>query len=96
MAKVNRAPRLIPSLVDQYAQTQPDYVFAQVPITADFADGVKDVTIATFARAVNAVAHKIESRIGRSANFDTIAYIGPSQSIPVPCFILGLTNSSGP
>ena len=80
MAQGKDRSRLIPTLVDQYARTRPDFVFAQVPNTADFADGVKDITIAAFARAVNEVAYRIETRMGRSAQLDTIAYFGPSQS----------------
>lgn len=74
--------RLIPTLVDEYARTDPDYVFALVPKTASFADGLETITISTFARAVNEIAWRCESVLGKSKNFDTIAYIGPSQSLP--------------
>ena len=74
--------RLIPSLVDEYAKADPDYVFAKTPKTTNFADGLQDITIKTFARAVNEIAWRCESVLGKSTNFDTIAYIGPSQSIP--------------
>lgn len=72
--------RLIPSLVDEYARTDPDYVFALIPKTANFADGLKEITISAFARAVNEVASRIDSQIGKSTSFETMAYIGPSQS----------------
>lgn len=49
------------------------------PKSADFADGLDDITISTFARAINEVAHRIESMLGKSTNFDTIAYIGPGE-----------------
>jgi hypothetical protein len=74
--------RLIPSLVDEYAQIDPDYIFAKIPKTTNFADGLQDITIRTFARAVNEVAWRCESLFGKSTSFDTIAYIGPSKSIP--------------
>ena len=80
MSQAKSVPRLIPDLVDDYARTKPDYIFAQVPKTSDFADGLKDITISTFARVVNHIAHRIESVLGKSSDFDTIAYIGPSQS----------------
>lgn len=70
--------RLIPSLVDEYAKNDPEYVFAKIPKTTNFADGLQEITISTFARAVNEVAWRCESIFGRSNNFDTIAYIGPS------------------
>ena len=71
--------RLIPTLVDDYARNEPDYVFALVPKTSDFADGLTEITISAFARAVDEVASRIDSKIGKSTNFDTIAYIGPSE-----------------
>ena len=70
--------RLIPTLVDQYARTEPDYVFALIPKTTNFADGLQEITISAFARAVDEVASRIDSELGRCTNFDTIAYIGPS------------------
>ena len=76
---VDYGHRLIPTLVDEYARTDPDYVFALLPKTANFADGLKEITISAFAKAVNEVASRIDSGFGRSKNFDTIAYIGPSQ-----------------
>ena len=74
--------RLIPSLVDEYARTDPDYVFALIPRTVNFADGLQKITISTFARAVNEIAWRCESVLGKSTDFDTIAYIGPSWSLP--------------
>ena len=77
---VDYGHRLIPSLVDEYARTDPDYVFALVPKTADFKDGLREITISAFARAVDEVASRIDSRLGKCTTFDTIAYLGPSQS----------------
>lgn len=76
---VDYGHRLIPSLVDEYAKTDPDYVFAKIPKTTNFADGLQEITISTFAKAVNEIAWRCESVLGKSGNFDTIAYIGPSQ-----------------
>ena len=71
--------RLIPKLLDELARTTPNRVFALIPRSAQFADGLQDVTISTFARAVNRAASWIESAIGKSTDFETIAYIGPCQ-----------------
>lgn len=70
--------RLLPALVDECARTNPDFVFAMVPKTSNLADGFQDITVKSFARAVNAVAHRIDTSAGRSTKFDTIAYIGPT------------------
>lgn len=88
--------RLIPTLVDEYAQKDPDYVFAMIPRTVNFADGLEKITISTFARAVNEIAWRCESVLGKSTDFDTIAYIGPSQLLtPRILTAPGLTPSSG-
>ena len=71
--------RLIPRFVDELANTTPKRIFALIPRSAQYADGLQDVTIGTFARAVNRVASWIESNIGKGADFETIAYIGPCQ-----------------
>ena len=93
---VDYGHRLIPSLVDEYAKNDPDYVFAKIPRTTNFADGLQEITISTFARAVDEVAWRCEHLFGKSTNFDTIAYIGPSQSIPNHRLIASeLTSSSG-
>lgn len=93
---MNYGHRLIPSLVDEYAKNDPGYVFAKIPKTTNFADGVQEITIGTFARAVNEVAWRCESKLGKSTNFDTIAYIGPSESILHQRSIVSrLTPSSG-
>ena len=79
---VDYGHRLLPTLVDELAQSDPDYVFALIPKTANFEDGLKEITISAFAHAVNEVASRIDSELGKSTNSDTIAYIGPSQSLP--------------
>ncbi|KAL8829644.1 MAG: hypothetical protein Q9191_001895, partial [Dirinaria sp. TL-2023a] len=76
--QVEYGKRLLPALVDECARTNPEYVFAMIPKTADLADGFRDITIESFARAVNEVAHRIDSTAGKSTKFDTIAYIGPT------------------
>lgn len=70
--------RLIPTLVDEFAEKDPNYVFALIPKTPNFADGLQEITIKTFARAVNEIAWRCESVLGKSTDFDTIAYIGPT------------------
>ena len=71
--------RLIPNLLDELAKTTPNHVFALIPRSAQFADGLQDVTISAFARAVNRAASWIESKVGKGTDLETIAYIGPCQ-----------------
>ena len=71
--------RLIPTVVDEMAASTPDHVYASIPRDQDFSGGLDDVTSRDLARAVNRVAFWIEDKIGRSCDFETIAYIGPSK-----------------
>ena len=79
-SQVEYGRRLIPTLVDELAQTTPDQIFALIPRSETFVDGLEDVTVSDFARAVNRAAFWIESKLGKSASFETIAYLGPSKT----------------
>ncbi|KAL8782846.1 MAG: hypothetical protein Q9195_009553 [Heterodermia aff. obscurata] len=70
--------RLIPSIVDELATSSPGFLFAQVPKTSQFADGLIDVTIKDFASAIDHAAYWIESLVGKSDDSSVIAYLGPN------------------
>ncbi|KAF4961276.1 hypothetical protein FSARC_10223 [Fusarium sarcochroum] len=72
-----RGERLLPSLVDEIAATDPDRVFYSITKTQDPSEGFRDITAAEFARGVNRCAWHIEKHLGRGQNFPTLAYIGP-------------------
>ncbi|KAI1387789.1 acetyl-CoA synthetase-like protein [Hypoxylon trugodes] len=72
----NYGRRLLPAVLDELAQSDPNKVYAVIPKTADISDGFRDITMADFARAVNFMARWIEDRFGRSDRFETISYIG--------------------
>ena len=75
--------RSIPSFIDHLAATDPDHVFALVPRASQYADGLIDVTIGTFAKAIDRAAFWIESLVGKSHDSSVLAYLGPSES----CFV---------
>jgi hypothetical protein len=69
--------RLLPVLIDQTARDEPDRAAFSLPRNdSDLSQGYVDVTYATFANAINQIAWLIESTLGRSDKFDTIAYLG--------------------
>ena len=78
--QIEYGKRLLQHVLDEWARHNPKHVFAVVHKTSNLADGFREITIESFARAVNEVAHRIDSTVGRSTQFDTIAYLGPSQS----------------
>lgn len=69
---------LLPNIIDQNARDDPNGVFARIPIGPEYSNGFRDVSKRQLARAINRVAHFIEGNIGRSDDFTSIAYIGPS------------------
>ena len=71
--------RLIPTLVDELAASNPNHIYASIPRNQDFSDGFDDVTSRDLARAVDRSAYWIEHEVGKSVDFETVAYIGPSK-----------------
>lgn len=65
--------RLLASLIDAYASLNPGRVYALVPNSSG---GFRTIAMRKLASAVNYVAWWIEARIGRSDDFETLAYIG--------------------
>lgn len=69
--------RLLPVLIDENARDDPDRAAFSIPRTdLDLSRGYLDITYATFANAINQLAWLIESNLGRSETFDTMAYLG--------------------
>ncbi|KAI0169854.1 acetyl-CoA synthetase-like protein [Hypoxylon sp. FL1284] len=70
--------RLLPSVLDDQARTNPRRLYAVIPKTADVAQGFDEISIADLARCVDFMARWIEDRFGRSDRFETLTYIGLS------------------
>ncbi|KAL8783658.1 MAG: hypothetical protein Q9195_009318 [Heterodermia aff. obscurata] len=70
--------RLIPSLIDELAVCAPQRIYCHVPWTTRIEDGFRAVTYGCLSNAINACAWWIEAEIGKSKDFATIAYLGPS------------------
>jgi len=68
----------LPSVVAQNAKTCPDGLYARAPIGPAYTDAYRDVSNLQYAKAIDYVAHLIESQLGKGVNFETIAYVGPS------------------
>ncbi|KAF2176481.1 acetyl-CoA synthetase-like protein [Zopfia rhizophila CBS 207.26] len=82
--------RLLPVVVDEIAQSQPDLPYASVPLTANLSDGFKDITFSDITSATNYLAAWIHGNLGRSSDFDTIAYIGPGDLRYVVVFLAAI------
>ncbi|KAI1328406.1 hypothetical protein F5Y16DRAFT_419838 [Xylariaceae sp. FL0255] len=73
-AKTNT--RLLPSIVDELALSDPSRILYSIAKTRHPGDGFLDITAARFARAVNRCAWFIEESLGRGVHFPTILYMG--------------------
>jgi len=69
--------RLMPVVIDELSEKQPEKIFAIIPRTLDLDDGFVNVTYRDFANAINRMAEWLEEKMGRSSSFETLAYMGP-------------------
>ncbi|ROV98462.1 hypothetical protein VPNG_08540 [Cytospora leucostoma] len=79
--------RLLPTVVDETAASQPELTYAYVPISNNLGDGFKAITFSDVATATNYMAAWIHQTLGRSTSFQTIAYMGPGDLRYVPVFL---------
>lgn len=68
--------RLLPQVIDAYAESDPVRIYALVPNSADVTQGFRKITMRDLASAVDLIAWWIDSHFGRSESFETLAYIG--------------------
>lgn len=68
--------RLLPQVIDAYAKSDPERIYAMVPRSADVTQGFRKITMKELANAVNRIAWWIDREIGHSDNFETLAYMG--------------------
>ena len=70
--------RLLPTVIDEISEKEPEKVFAIIPRTLNLDDGFVNVTYRDFGNAINRMAAWLEEKMGRSSSFKTLAYMGPS------------------
>ena len=69
-------PPLLPSFVDRVAVEDPDRIFCISPKGSRYSDGCRTIKMPDFARAINRAARWLEKTLGRSSDFETLAYMG--------------------
>jgi hypothetical protein len=77
MSATEKSSVLLPHLIKQNAQIDPDAVFAQIPAGTKYTDGYQNVTNLQLDNAINHTAFLIKKILGESKDFETLAYIGP-------------------
>ena len=74
---VNCGKRLLPSVIDQIAVTDPKRIFASIPATSKIEDGFVDINYRDYARAVNTCAWWLKEKLGEQAQSQVVLYLGP-------------------
>ena len=69
-------PKLLPTLIDEVGCEEPDKIWASVPQSSNLKDSFRDLTYRQLVAAIDSTAWWIESSIGRSSTFETVAYLG--------------------
>ncbi|KAE9380743.1 putative NRPS-like enzyme [Stipitochalara longipes BDJ] len=78
-AEAPNSHQLLPTIFETRAKLNPDGVFAQFPVSpTNYDSGFRSVTNLQALNAINHVAWAIEKSFGKGQNFETIAYLGPS------------------
>lgn len=73
------ASRLVHLIPDELAKAVPDHPLFSYPKTTKPQDGFIDVSSRCFANAINRTSWYLENLLGPTENFDTVAYMGPSE-----------------
>ncbi|CAD6569068.1 MAG: hypothetical protein ASARMPRED_002384 [Alectoria sarmentosa] len=76
-APPNCGKRLLPTLVDEIAVTDPGRTFASIPKSSDLVDGFMDISYRKFARAVNRCAWWLTKELGEHTEPKPVLYLGP-------------------
>ena len=75
----NKMQDTLVSLVDEKARVSPEAIYAEIPNSTTTVDeGYTKITYQTFANVINRATWWLEENLGRSDNFETLAYIGPN------------------
>ena len=70
--------RLLTSIIDERASSNPQKTFMSIPAGNKVADGQRDISYGDVARAINRCAWWIESTLGKGVDFPPIAtYLSP-------------------
>lgn len=68
--------RFLHSVFDEISTTDPDRLYASIPIAMDVAQGFTDLTFKDIAHCVDTLACSLDKEIGCSSQEETLAYLG--------------------
>ncbi|PVH73918.1 putative AMP dependent ligase/synthetase [Cadophora sp. DSE1049] len=82
---------LLPIILENRAKSDPYGVWAKFPISSStYKEGFRSATHLELLNAVNKLAWLLEESLGRSENFETIAYLGPNDLRSIIVVLAGI------
>lgn len=91
--EVDPSTQLLPNLVDHYAKSKPDAIYAEYPINSmNYDEGFHRVTYKIYANVINGIAHWLTENLG-PGNGEILAYVGPSD-LRYPALVLGAVKAN--
>lgn len=82
--------RLLPKVLDDVAEANPNRLYAAVPRSNNLKDGFIDITFKDMARCVNFFASLLEKTLNCHTDLETVAYLGLPDLRNVVVLIAGL------
>lgn len=70
--------RLIPDIIDNRARENSTQSFVSYAKSSRIEDGFVNISYGQLSNAINACAWWIEDKLGKGTEFQTLAYVGPS------------------
>ncbi|KAI0543941.1 acetyl-CoA synthetase-like protein [Xylaria curta] len=70
--------RLLPLVLRELAETDPERLYAAIPEKSNVEDGFVDITVGDLSQCVDFMAHWLSDHFGPSDRFETICYVGIS------------------
>ncbi|KAJ5721627.1 NRPS-like enzyme [Penicillium malachiteum] len=87
--------QLIPNLVDHYAASKPDALYAEYPTNPmSYDDGYRKISYKIFANAINGLAYWLTETLG-PGNGEVLCYVGPND-LRYPALVLGAVKAEYP
>lgn len=80
--------QLLPNLIDHYAKTKPDAIYAEYPINPmSYEEGYRQISYKLFANAINGIAQWLTETMG-PGNGEILCYVG-GNDLRYPALVLG-------
>ncbi|KAJ6032231.1 NRPS-like enzyme [Penicillium herquei] len=85
--------QLLPNLIDHYALTKPDAIYAEYPVNPmSYDEGYRKITYKEFSNAIDGVAHWLTEQLGPGDGSGVLTYAG-GNDLRYPAVVLGAVKA---